>query len=157
MPTLVVPSYGRRRRRAFIPSAPVTTQKAVPTSDVSDGGWTNEVGSATDLWASVDETSASDTDYIQSSATPVNDPVTLGFGSLSTPQSGTRTLRYRYKKSLASGQVDLVADLMEGAGVVQTWTHTDISDSWTDAAQTVTGSVTNYANLRIRFTANQVS
>jgi hypothetical protein len=137
----------------------VTTggQAVRPVADVTDGGWTNELDSNVNLYASIDELPASDADYIKSSASPVNDAATVALGVLSAPVAGTRTLYYRYKKDLAGHQIDLVVDLMEGASVVQTWTHTDVPYTWQDAVQTVSGTITNWSALRLRFTANQVS
>lgn len=68
-------------------------QVATAISDVAAGGWTPSTGE--DLWAMVDETSASDTDYISSDATPTNDTAVLGLTPLETPSAGTVTLRIR--------------------------------------------------------------
>jgi hypothetical protein len=46
------------------------SQFARPDADVTDGGWTNEVGSNVNLFASVDEAVASDADLIQSGDSP---------------------------------------------------------------------------------------
>jgi hypothetical protein len=108
------------------------------------------------LFAVVDEVIADDADYIRSEQDPNSSPVTLAFESLDAPISGTRTLRYRYWKDISGAQVDLVVDLMEGASVVQTWTHNDITTIPTLAEQTITNAISDYSNLRIRFTANQV-
>ena len=40
---------------------------ATPDADSADGGWSNEAGSQTNLYASIDETSRDDADYISSS------------------------------------------------------------------------------------------
>ena len=73
-------------------------QTARPAADVSDGGWLNEVGSATNLFESINESAASDADYIESGATPVNDAAELELDALETAGSGTWTVRYRAKK-----------------------------------------------------------
>lgn len=68
------------------PLLPVTApQLAYPTSDVGDGSWLNESGSATDLYASVDEVTLDEADWIQSSSNPQDDAVELGLGALSDP------------------------------------------------------------------------
>lgn len=68
------------------PLWPATTpQLAYPTSDIGDGGWLNESGSATDLYASVDEVTLDEADWIQSSSNPQDDAVELGLGALSDP------------------------------------------------------------------------
>ena len=70
-----------------------TTQLARPTSDVAAGSWTASSGS--DLWAMVDESAASDTDYISSSATPDADTAVMGLGPLNAPAAGPVTLSIR--------------------------------------------------------------
>lgn len=74
-----------------------TGQFARPSSDVADGNWLNEADSGTNLYASIDEVKASDVDYIKSGASPANDTCTVGLGALSTPVSGTTTMRIRAK------------------------------------------------------------
>ena len=81
---------------ALKPTA-ATGQFARPSSDVADGSWLNESASNVNLYASIDEETASDADYIQSGANPVNDECVVGLGAISTPQAGTVTLRIRAK------------------------------------------------------------
>lgn len=78
-------------------SAFVSGQFARPSSDVADGNWLNEASSNTNLYESINETTASDTDYIRSGATPSNDTCTVGLSSIIAPTSGTVTLRVRAK------------------------------------------------------------
>jgi hypothetical protein len=82
--------------------------------------------------------------------------LTFDLTALSTPQSGTRTLSYRYSKDAGTERIDLVVELLQGTTVVQSWTHTDIPTTWTQQDQSVTGTITNYADLHIRLTASQV-
>lgn len=70
-------------------------QFARPSSDVADGGWTNQADSNTNLYASIDEVTASDTDYIKSGATPTDDAVTIGLSSVTYPTAGTVVMRVR--------------------------------------------------------------
>ncbi len=70
-------------------------QYARPASDVADGSWLNELGTGTNLFASVDEVSTNDADWIQSAENPASDTVKLGLGSISTPEAGTVTIRLR--------------------------------------------------------------
>lgn len=72
---------------------------AYPTSDVSAGSWTAQDGSTTSLYSYVDESPASDTDYLQSSTDPTSDAVTLGLGTLTDPGVDTgHVLRYRIRR-----------------------------------------------------------
>jgi len=97
--SLVEPVYGDGQS-GFLPilgyAAP-TGQFARPSADVSDGNWLNESSSNTNLYASIDEVTASDADYIRSGANPSNDECVVQLGSISTPAAGTVTLRIRAK------------------------------------------------------------
>lgn len=71
-------------------------QYARPSADVTDGGWTNEVGSATDLYASLDEATASDADYIQSSVNPSSDVAEVALSDVADPGVHTgHIIRFR--------------------------------------------------------------
>jgi hypothetical protein len=72
-----------------------TGQFARPSADVADGNWLNESASNTNLYASIDEVTASDADYIRSGAGPTNDTCTVALGTIGTPVAGTVTMRIR--------------------------------------------------------------
>lgn len=125
-------------------------------ADISDGSWTTDTG-GTILYAAIDEVSADDADYIQSSLGPSNDSCEV---SLSNPVSSLTTplkVRYRYKKSDGE-QIDLTVELVQGTTVIATWTHTAIGTTITAAEQTLSApeaaSITDFTDLRVRFTAN---
>ncbi len=89
-------SHWRGGRPLLVLRPPTTAfQYARPTSDVADGTWLNELGTGTALYASVDEVSADDADWIQSAENPASDTVKLGLGSISTPAAGDVTIRIR--------------------------------------------------------------
>lgn len=119
-------------------------QSARPDADVTDGAWTPSTG--TDNYACIDEATANDADYISVSS---NSAVRMGLSALNTPQSGTRTLRYRTSGSVAK---KLVARLIEGSNtVVQSWTVDPLPSAVTQYNQTVTGSISNYGDLDVEF------
>ena len=96
MPVLLRVRPVRRVRRWWVPSAAPTVQYARPSADVEDGSWTNESGNNTDLYASIDESTASDSDYIQSAVNPSSDATTLSLSSVGNPTVDTgHTVRYR--------------------------------------------------------------
>jgi len=130
-------------------------QFGVPISDFSVGNWTTQSGGTTNLFATLDETNRDDSDYIRSELTPVSSPVTLQLTSLSTPLAGVQYLRYTYGKDNSS-QINLTVELLEGASVTQTWTHTDVPLGFFLATQQITNAISDYTNLRVRFTASQV-
>jgi hypothetical protein len=87
--------YAPPRRLWLVP----TGQFARPDADVTDGSWTNELGSATDLYASLDESTATDSDYIQSSVNPSSDVAEVALGNVSDPTVHTgHRVRYRIQR-----------------------------------------------------------
>jgi hypothetical protein len=55
---------------------------ARPDSDVSDGSWLNEAGSNTNLYDSLNEAIATETDYIESSLDPSSDTAEVGLSNI---------------------------------------------------------------------------
>lgn len=75
--------------------AAATNQIAYPIADISAGSWTPSTG--TDLYAMIDETVATDTDYDQSGVSPSNDTMEVQLTSLSTPSTGDVTFTVRHR------------------------------------------------------------
>lgn len=100
---LIAAGLGTLQLVALAPTATVAaaSQYAYPTSDVLSEAWTNELGQTSNpptvnLYASVDEAGAeNDSDYVRSPAAPTGHTLQLGLGPLSTPDTGTVTLRVR--------------------------------------------------------------
>jgi len=137
-----VPTAVWGRAAALVATRATELQFASVIADMSDGGWTNELGSNVNLYASLDETVASDADYIRSSLSPlVADEVTLKLGSLNYPLATTdHTLRYRYRKDATGGEtinLTVTLYLADGVTVITARTHADI-DAVTDAVLTLT-------------------
>lgn len=130
-------------------------QFARPVSDVALGGWSGPA------FSTIDEAVADDADFTQSPTGPANAILEVALGSVEDPQSSTgHAVRYRFKKDTSGGsQIDLTVELVQGTTVIASWLHANISDLYTDAAQTLTAAqadaITNYADLRLRFIANQ--
>ncbi len=99
-----------------------------PNSDVQDTGWTNSTGA--DSFALLDETSASDADYITSPPLGGGSPIIMGLTT--SLAAGTYTIRVRAKYSRTSAQIRI--SLLNGSNVSQ-----GISD-W----QALTASETTY-------------
>jgi hypothetical protein len=143
-------------------------QFARPTADTSIGTYTDQAGGTSSIYATLDETVADDADYIKSVSAPSNAPYVCKLGTIEDPLSSTgHVVRYRYAKNAAGGaQIDLTAQLRQGytnegspGTLIAEWTHTNISDSFTTAAQTLTGgqadSITDYSALYLRLVFNQ--
>ncbi len=140
-----------------------------PSTDTVNEGYLNEAASGSNLFQSIDETVASDTDYIQSAAAPTSDVYATKLTTLEDPVSSSgHIIRYRHAKSASGGaQIDLTVQLRQGyvsegtpGTLIKAWTHTNISNTATTESQTLSGAeadaITNYNDLFLRFVFNQV-
>ena len=127
----------------------VPPQKLAPVSDVSAGSWTPSSG--TDLYAMLDETAASDTDYIAATSATT---CTLALASGSDPASSTGHI-LRYRLPPGSGTVSVA--LKQGTTTIASWGPHTLTGAAQDFAQTLTGgeadSITDYSALRVEFTS----
>lgn len=135
----------------FVEVSGVAFQFARPSTDVSDGAWLATTGS--DLYAMLDETAADDADLIYTFTSASECEVK--FGSIPDPAVSTdHIVRYRLKGDGTSG---ITVALRQGSSTeITSWTHDPAPSSWTTYEQTLTGgqadSITDYADLRLRFT-----
>jgi len=129
----------------------VTAQFARPTSDASAGTWTASTGS--DLYAMIDETVASDTDYI---STVNASTCEVALSTLSDPASSSGHI-VRYRLSAEAGGVTV--RLRQGTTTIASWTHSPAPASLTTYAQTLSGgeadSITDYTALKLQFEATE--
>jgi hypothetical protein len=133
-------------------------QYARPSVDVSIGGWTTNAGSAANLFSALDEIAADETDFVQSSLT-ANDSYECRLSTV--PAALIRRghiVRYRGRKNAAAGNTrGVIVELRQGATVLASNTHPDLTVAWLDGAFVLTpeqaAAITNYADLRIRFAA----
>lgn len=126
-----------------------TASLARPTSDVSAGSWTPSTG--TSLAGVLDETTASDTDYITASGTT---PCTLALNPVTTPGAGTtKTVKVR-AWSPTNGSVTV--ELLQNTTVIASWTQALTTSATTysfNLTSTQAGNITDYSVLRVRLTA----
>ncbi len=136
-------------------------QFARPDSDVTTGGWTPN-GGPVSLFDTLNEIVIDDADFSESANNPTADLMEVGLSSIDDPVGNTgHVLRYRYQKDAAAGrQIDLTVSLLEGADVIASFVHVNIGNPWVTQAQLLTSpqadAITDYTDLRIRFTANDV-
>jgi hypothetical protein len=132
---------------------------ARPDVDNIDGAWKNELNTQTNLFASIDETVASDADFIISDNNPNSDIVKLSLSDPGAAVGSPATVRYRYKSyggvnGLALG---MNISLLEGANVIATWTDSNISASFVLGQQTLTApqlaAISDFNNLFLSFEA----
>lgn len=137
-------------RRLVFPNPTIPPPQLLsPVSDVSAGSWTPSSG--TDLYAMLDETVASDTDYIAATSATT---CTLALASGSDPASSTGHI-LRYRLPPGSGTVSVA--LKQGTTTIASWGPHSLTGSAQDFAQTLTGSeadsITDYSALRVEFTS----
>jgi hypothetical protein len=125
-------------------------QLEAPDADITDGAWVPSTG--TDLYAVIDEASASDTDY---ASTAVVSMMEVGLSNADDPLSSTgHIVRYRISAQNSQG---MTVRLMQGSTTIATWTHPALAATLTTYVQTLTGpqadSITDYTNLRLQFEA----
>lgn len=140
---------------------PQAIQYARPDGDISVGQWTDEGDGTTNIYQSIDEEVASDSDYIKSEEGPIASVYECSIQDIDKPGVGTgHKVKYRYRKDVAGAQVNLKIYLMQGAVEIASWTETDIPLTFTDGEQTLTteqaNSITDYDDLRLKFEATQV-
>jgi len=132
----------------------VAGQFARPDADVSAGTWTTAP-----LWSSIDEAAADDGDLITSSTTS-GSTCEVALSDVTDPAVSTgHIVRYRYSKTATGGSSpNITVDLVENTTVRASSGAVAIPDAttWNDGTFTLTGgeadSITDYADLRLRFT-----
>lgn len=131
-----------------------------PDADSSVGSWTTHTGASTNLYQQIDETVASDADYVKSERDPQNSIYKV---SLANPTGSVDTalpvrVKYRYQKPTGVSTTSLTVRLVEDTTTRATWTHSDISDTVVEASQSLTtgekAAITNWSNLYIEFEAD---
>lgn len=140
-----------------------------PSTDTTREAWEEDDGTTTDIFDQIDEVSADDADYIRSALVPTTDAYVTKLTSITDPlQSTGHIVRYRYGKDVTGGaQIDIVVQLRQGyvnegspGTLIASQTHTNVAVFPVAGTFTLSGaeadSITNYTDLYLRFTANQV-
>lgn len=134
-----------------------------PDADDSNNGWINELGQTTGLWASVDESVASDSDFIKSPQNPSGQILRL---RLSDPTSGVdpaqaQSLNYRYGKDFDEQALNVTVRLVQGVStVIASWDHLGVAVGYVTAQQSLTApqiaAITDYADLFVEIESTAV-
>lgn len=128
----------------------VSVQRIYPNADASAGSWVPSTG--TNLYAVIDEPTASDTDFASSSSVG-SSPMTLLLETTGAAPGVTtgHVVHYRIR-----GTGTLLVELLQGGTTIASWTHSPAPSTYTTYDQTLSGAqaaaITNYANLKLRFT-----
>ena len=144
------------------------SQVAVPTTDSVDGSWTDQAG-GTSLFAAIDETVPSDSDYIRSPVGPSNSGCRVKLATLADPTSSDdHRIHWRTGKDFVGGpQINMTVKLYQGGGdslgagtLIATFARNNVGQALTTFVESLSGAeadaITNYADLYLEFFANQV-
>ena len=146
------------------------TQTAQPTLQVTRTNWLDHLGGTSDIYSKVAELLANDSDYIETILDPTAAVYVAKLTSVTDPVSATgHVLRYRYRKNAIDDDViSLLVELRQGyvnesskGTLIASTTHANLpGDAWTVGALTLSAgeanSITDYANLFVRFEASTV-
>jgi hypothetical protein len=126
----------------------ITYTYARPASDITTQ-WTPSTG--TDHYALIDETVASDADYIYATAAGQTDEVKLA--AMNTPKAGTDLLvNYRVQGIVGSASVTMSLRQGSGGTLIATDTAKTIDNTYQLVVPAATwASVTDWTDLRLRF------
>lgn len=138
------------------------TQYARPDSDVSDGSFLNASGNNTNLYQSIDESSASDSDYVISTDSGYSaDNMTVGLSNVTDPENAANhVVRYRAKGDAGMGMggsvPSLTVALLEGTTQRASSTNGSVATSFTDynfsLSTSEANAISDYTDLRLKFT-----
>jgi len=123
---------------------------ARPEADVSDGSWLPSTPG--DLYAMLDEETASDTDYIY---TETASTCVIRMSDVADPgTSANHVMRYRVRSAEGS---TLIATLKQGATTIATRTHSALGTDWTTLEMNLSGAetdaITDYTDLTVTLEA----
>ena len=136
------------------------TQYARPDSDVSDGSFLNASGNNTNLYQSIDESSASDSDYVISTdSSYAADNMTVGLSNVTDPENAANhVVRYRATGSggMGGSVPSLTVALLEGSTQRASSTNSSVATSFTDynfsLSTSEANAISDYTDLRLKFT-----
>lgn len=125
--------------------------------------WTDQAGGTTSIYTTIDETAASDADYIKTPAPPGTNEFETLLSSVTDPVSSTgHIMRWRRRKQPATGSaaINLTVRLLQGTTQIVTQADNTIPGTFTDASYTLSAAeadaITNYGDIRLEFVASQV-
>ena len=134
-----------------------------PSADTVRTAWTDQGGGTTNIYTTIDETVASDADYIKTAAPPGTNEYETLLKSLTDPVSSTgHIMRWRRRKQPASGsaQINLTVRLLQGGTQIVSRADTDIPGTFTDSSYTLSAgeadAITDYTDLRLEWVATKV-
>lgn len=141
-----------------------------PSADAFNGdNWTNELGLTTNLFDSINESIPDASNFIDSPSAPSNLVYVCNLSSVPDPgiDTGMSLFAAMAKAPIGAAQIDMTAELRQGyvnegtqGTLICTITAANVGTSFViyqhDLTTTEASTITNFGNLFMRFTANQV-
>jgi hypothetical protein len=145
-------------------------QFARPDADTTISNFTDAGGGTTSIFQSIDETSANDSDYVRSPASPTSEFYVCRLSDVTDPvSSSNHVMRMRTSVDQASQEtIDFTQQLRmtyvnegsPGTLIASQSRNGVTSTTWTDSAYTLSGAeadaITDYTALFFRFVVNKV-
>lgn len=144
-------------------------QVARPDADTTLGNFRDEAAGVTNIFNSIDEATASDTDFIESPAAPVNEVYVARLSDVVDPvSSSTHVMRMRTAVDVGAQQaLDFTQQLRQGyvsegtpGTLIASQARTGVTSvTFQDSAYTLSGAeadaITDYTALFYRFIVNK--
>lgn len=141
-----------------------------PEADTLIGNYSNQAGGTSSIFQAIDESSASEADYIRSPTNPANEVYVTRLSDIVDPLSSSgHVLRVRAGTDQASGgeQINMTMQLRQGyvnessqGTLIATATQNNITPGgWTTYSMTLSGAeadaITDYTDLYLRIVMNK--
>lgn len=144
-------------------------QFARPDADTTLGNYQDNAGGTTNIFQAIDESSASDTDFIRSPTSPVNEVYVCRLSDVTDPVSSSgHIIRMRTSTDQSAQEVlDFTQQLRmtyvnegsQGTLIASQSRNSVSSTTWTDSSYTLSGAeadaITDYTALFFRFNINK--
>ena len=142
-----------------LPIPPPTAPDIIrPDGDSALNGWTDNNGGTTDIYQSIDEVVADDTDYIKSPNNPSGEIYKVSLADVGNgfDPNDFQRVQFRFRKT-GTADMQLTVRLVEGTTTRASWVITNVPGHETDAERVLTpaqrASITDYNNLFLEFEA----
>lgn len=140
-----------------------------PDADTTLGNYTDQAGGTTSIFATIDEVTQDDADYIRTPTAPVNEVYVCRLSDVTDPVSSTNhIMRMRTSTDLDAQQVldftqqlrmTYVSEGSQGTLIASQTRSSVSSTTWTTSSYTLSGAeadaITDYTALFFRFNINK--
>lgn len=131
-----------------------------PDTDTAAGGWKDNTGGTTSLFAKVAKYFVDDSTYVEGNPGSVGDTLKLKLEPPTFEQNDELYVDYRVSKQpiTSTTNVDVTVRLVEGTTTIAEWTHTNVGFTPVSYSQLLTSpqaaSITDFTNLYLVMISN---